>query len=95
MSQITVPPETARQLAEAQSPVELRDAHGQLLGVFEPGLSEADIAFFDQIRQQGWSGSFSEYRQSILEGRRAIKDPDSIKTWKTTEQILAKLKSLP
>jgi hypothetical protein len=94
MSQITLPAETASQLAEAEHMVELHDANGQLLGVFEPGLSQADIEFFDFICEKGWSGSFAEYRQGILEGRRAMRDPNYAKDWKTTQQILDKLKSL-
>jgi hypothetical protein len=94
MPQITLPPETVRQLAETDGVVELRDADGELLGVFEPGLSQADIEFFDFICEKGWGGSFAEYRHGILEGRRAMRDPNYAKDWKTTQQILDKLKSL-
>lgn len=94
MPQITLPPETARQLAEAEGVIELRDAEGRLLGLFAPGLSAADIESFDHIRQKGWDRSLVEYRQDVLKVRRAVRDPNYAKDWKTTEQILEKLKSL-
>lgn len=92
---IIVTGETSRQLSEACESIEIRDSEGHLLGTFHPGASEADFRLFERLRQDGYPGTFSDFHRGILEVRRAMADPEYARDWKTTEQIMAKLKSLP
>jgi hypothetical protein len=95
MSAITLGSEASRLLAEAEERMEIRDAEGKVLGVFEPGVSEAQLRTFERLRELGFSGSLSEFLKAEREVQRAIEDPGYARNWKTTEEIMAKLKSLP
>lgn len=95
MSAITLGGEASRLLAEACERIEIHDTEGRLLGVFEPGVSEAHLRTFERLCELGYPGSLSEFLKGEREMQRAIEDPEYARNWKTTEEIMAKLKSLP
>ena len=95
MPPIIVTGDASRQLADASERVEVRDAEGRLLGVFEPGLSAADLQFVEQLRSDGCPMTILEYRQLQEEARTLLTNPERLPAGKTTAEIMAKLKSLP
>ena len=95
MSSITVTGEILRQLSEAGERMEIRDADGRLIGIFEPGPSEKEEQALDWYRQRGWPMTISEYRNLQEETRALLSDPERLPPGRTTAEILATLKLLP
>lgn len=95
MSCVILPNDVSQTLSQIREQVELRDEAGTLLGVFEPALSPEDAKLAEQLKKDGYPGTVADYHAAMNEAKKAIENPDYAKNWRTTEQILADLKSRP
>jgi hypothetical protein len=93
MSSVILSNDLSRELSDLREQVEVRDACGNLLGVFEPIRVLSDSEIEARLSRDGCPSSVDEYRRQQLEVRQLMTNPGMLPPGSTTEEVLGRLKS--